>query len=105
MHIINCILYITVCILNTEQIILNILVNYILEEVKMIKIHLSRIMGEKRINIADLSRMTGLHRNGITKLYNEDTDGVKFDTLDRICRALECSVQDIIEYIDTEKIT
>lgn len=105
MHIINCILYITVCIVNTEQIILNILVNYILEEVKMIKIHLSRIMGEKRINIADLSRMTGLHRNGITKLYNEDTDGVKFDTLDRICRALECSVQDIIEYIDTEKIT
>lgn len=105
MHIINCILYITVCIVNTEQIILNILVNYILEEVKMIKIHLSRMMGEKRINIADLSRMTGLHRNGITKLYNEDTDGVKFDTLDRICRALECSVQDIIEYIDTEKIT
>lgn len=93
------------CIVNTEQFILNILVNYILEEVKMIKIHLSRIMGEKRINIADLSRMTGLHRNGITKLYNEDTDGVKFDTLDRICRALECSVQDVIEYIDTEKIT
>lgn len=68
----------------------------------MIKVHLSKIMGEKRINIADLSRMTGLHRNGITKLYNEDTDGVKFDTLDRICRALECSVQDIIEYINTE---
>ncbi|MBJ8193022.1 helix-turn-helix transcriptional regulator, partial [Bacillus cereus] len=41
----------------------------------MIKIHLSRIMGEKRINIAELSRMTGLHRNGITKLYNEETDG------------------------------
>ncbi|OAX44981.1 hypothetical protein gpAD87_28970 [Paenibacillus sp. AD87] len=33
----------------------------------MIKIHLSRIMGEKRINIADLSRLTGLHRNGIAK--------------------------------------
>jgi hypothetical protein len=33
----------------------------------MIKIHLSRIMGEKRINIADLSRLSGLHRNGIAK--------------------------------------
>ncbi|MEC0167490.1 helix-turn-helix transcriptional regulator [Paenibacillus graminis] len=68
----------------------------------MIKIHLSRLMGEKRINIADLSRMTGLHRNGITKLYNEDTDGVKFPTLDLICKALNCKVGDIIEYIDEE---
>jgi len=65
----------------------------------MIKIHLSRIMGEKRINIADLSRLTGLHRNGIAKLYNEETDGVKFDTLNRISEALGCEIQDIIEFI------
>ncbi|MDK8193846.1 helix-turn-helix transcriptional regulator [Paenibacillus sp. UMB7766-LJ446] len=69
----------------------------------MIKIHLSRIMGEKRINIADLSRQTGLHRNGIAKLYNEETDGVKFDTLNRICEALDCEIQDIIEFIKDEK--
>ncbi|MNI88263.1 hypothetical protein D3C73_1455460 [compost metagenome] len=56
-------------------------------------------MGEKRINIAELARMTGLHRNGITKLYNEETDGIKFDTLEKICIALECKVQDIIEYV------
>lgn len=68
----------------------------------MIKIHLSRIMGEKRINIAELSRMTGLHRNGITKLYNEETDGVKFDTLDKICKALDCQVQDVIEYVEDD---
>ena len=65
----------------------------------MIKVHLSRIMGEKRIKIADLARETGLHRNGITKLYNEDTDGIKFDTLDVLCKALNCRVSDIIEYI------
>lgn len=68
----------------------------------MIKIHLSRIMGEKRINIAELSRMTGLHRNGITKLYNEETDGVKFDTLDKICKSLNCHVQDVIEYVEDD---
>ncbi|MNK69770.1 hypothetical protein D3C87_891660 [compost metagenome] len=65
----------------------------------MIKVHLSKVMGEKRINIAELARMTGLHRNGITKLYNEETDGIKFDTLEKICIALECKVQDIIEYV------
>ncbi|KKO54529.1 helix-turn-helix domain-containing protein [Paenibacillus sp. DMB20] len=67
-----------------------------------IKVHLSRIMGEKRIKISELASMTGLHRNGLTKLYNEDTDGIKFDTLEKLCRALGCSVEDLIEYIEDE---
>ena len=70
----------------------------------MIKVHLSKLMGERRLKIADLERLTkeqgnGLHRNGITKLYNEKTDGVKFETLNAICKALNCTVGDIIEYI------
>jgi putative transcriptional regulator len=69
----------------------------------MIKVHLSRIMGEKKLKIADVARMTGLHRNGIAKLYNEETDGIKFDTLDKLCKALDCKVEDLIEYIEDEK--
>lgn len=69
----------------------------------MVKFHLSRIMGEKRLKIADLSRMTGLHRNGLTKLYNGDTDGIKFDTLDRLCKALDCTVSDLLEYVPDNK--
>jgi putative transcriptional regulator len=69
----------------------------------MIKVHLSRIMGEKKLKIADVARMTGLHRNGIAKLYNEETDGIKFDTLDKLCKALNCKVEDLIEYIEDEK--
>lgn len=68
----------------------------------MIKVHLSRLMGERRIKIAQLATMTGLHRNGIAKLYNEETDGVKFDTLNAICKALDCTVEDIIEYVPDE---
>lgn len=69
----------------------------------MIKVHLSRIMGEQKLNIADVSRMTALHRNGITKLYNEKTDGIKFDTLEKLCTALNCKIEDLLEIID-EKI-
>lgn len=65
----------------------------------MIKVHLSRIMGEQRLKISEVAKMTGLHRNGITKLYNEETDGIKFDTLDKLCAALNCKVGDIIEYV------
>lgn len=70
----------------------------------MIKVNLSRIMGEQRLKIVDVATMTGLHRNGITRLYNEETDGIKFDTLDKLCKALNCKAEDIIEFIpDTEK--
>jgi len=69
----------------------------------VIKVHLSRIMGEQRIKISELAKMTGLHRNGLTKLYNEETDGIKFDTLEKVCRALKCDIGDLLEIIDGNK--
>ncbi|AUG35581.1 MULTISPECIES: helix-turn-helix domain-containing protein [Bacillus amyloliquefaciens group] len=68
----------------------------------MIKVHLSRLMGERKLNIAEVSRKTGLHRNGITKLYYEETDGIKFDTLEKLCKALECEITDLIEIIEDD---
>ena len=32
----------------------------------MIKCHLSRLMGERKLKIADVARETGLHRNTVT---------------------------------------
>ncbi|WP_019241488.1 MULTISPECIES: helix-turn-helix domain-containing protein [Bacillus] len=63
----------------------------------MIKVHLSRIMGERKLKISDVANLTGLHRNGITKLYKEETDGIKFDTLEKICTALDCKIEDLLE--------
>ena len=59
-------------------------------------------MGERKLNIAEVSRKTGLHRNGITKLYYEETDGIKFDTLEKLCKALECEITDLIEIIEDD---
>lgn len=69
----------------------------------MIKVHLSRIMGEQKLKISDVAKMTGLHRNGITKLYNEETDGIKFETLERLCDALECEISEMLEIKKEEK--
>ncbi|WP_369355160.1 helix-turn-helix domain-containing protein [Lysinibacillus capsici] len=69
----------------------------------MIKVHLSRLLGEKRMKISELAEKTGLHRNGLSRLYNEETDGIKFDTLEKICKALNCDISDLIEIVDEEK--
>ncbi|UED78749.1 helix-turn-helix transcriptional regulator [Lysinibacillus sp. CD3-6] len=69
----------------------------------MIKVHLSRLLGEKRMKISELAQETGLHRNGLSRLYNEETDGIKFDTLEKVCKALNCEISDLIEIVDDKK--
>ncbi|MEK4629972.1 helix-turn-helix transcriptional regulator [Solibacillus sp. FSL R7-0682] len=66
----------------------------------MIKVHLSKLLGERKMKISDLSNVTGLHRNGLSKLYKEETDGIKFETLEKVCKALDCKIEDLLEIIE-----
>ena len=68
----------------------------------MIKIHLSALLGELRINQADLSRRTGIRPGTINLLYHDIADRIAFEHLDRICEVLDCAVADIVEYIPNE---
>lgn len=73
----------------------------------MIKIVLSRKLGELRCTQAELSRMTGIRPTTISDLYNEMADRINLEHLDLICEALGCEVTDIIVRVpnDTPKIT
>jgi putative transcriptional regulator len=65
----------------------------------MIRIHLSRLLGEQRITVAELSRQTGVSKHALGKLYNEKAEMIRFDTLERICKALSCQISDLAEYV------
>ena len=69
----------------------------------MIKNNLSTIMGSKRINKAELARMSGLSYDTILNLYNDVNVGIEFDTLDKLCWALQCTPSEIFEYIEDKK--
>ncbi|MDX1668610.1 MAG: helix-turn-helix transcriptional regulator [Limnobacter sp.] len=64
----------------------------------MIKCNLSRMMGERKIKISELARETGLNRNTLTLLYQENAKRVELDTLDSLCKYFDCSVQDLFEH-------
>jgi len=64
----------------------------------MIRCHLSRLMGERKMKIADVARETGLHRNTITLLYNETATRIELDAIDRLCRLFNCGVEEILEF-------
>ena len=65
----------------------------------MIKCHLSRIMGEKKLRVADVARAIGVHRNAITLLYEETATRIDMETIGKLCEFLDCGMQDLFEYI------
>ena len=70
----------------------------------MIKCHLSTLMGQKKLKIADVSRLTGLNRNTVTLLYDERAMRVDLEAINKLCELFECAVGDLFEYIpETEQ--
>ena len=69
----------------------------------MIKCHLSRLMGEKKMKVIDVVRKTDLHRNTVTLLYKETAQRVDFETMEKLCRLFECQIGDLFELVNEEK--
>lgn len=65
----------------------------------MIKILLSRKLGELRVTQADLARRTGIRPTTINEMYHELCYRVNLEHLDLICEALDCDLCEIIERI------
>ena len=65
----------------------------------MIRILLSRKLGELRWTQADLSRATGIRPGTINEYYHEFAERVNLEHVDLICEALNCDLSDILERI------
>ena len=63
----------------------------------MIRCHLSRLMGERKMKIADVARETGLNRNTVTLLYKETATRLDMETIEKLCVLFECNVGDLLE--------
>jgi len=68
----------------------------------MIRCHLARLMGERKMKISEVARETGLNRNTVTLLYNETAQRVDFITIEKLCDLFECQVQDLFEKVESE---
>lgn len=55
-----------------------------------------KLMIDKNINKTDLHDMTGLSTSTITKLANGEN--VNTEVLERICKTLNCNIDDIVEF-------
>lgn len=71
----------------------------------MIKVILSRYLGEVRIKQAELSRLSGVNKNTLSALYNDEIKRIDLEVLNKICNSLNCDITDILEYTPDENTT
>ncbi len=68
-----------------------------------IRIHLGRLLGERKMKMAELSRQTGISKNALSDLYYEKVAAIRFETLEKICEVLGCTVGELLEYQPDKK--
>lgn len=71
----------------------------------MIKIHLSKLLGERRISQIELARRTGIRPATINEIYWEFAERISLEHIDIICKTLKCKIEDFMEvvYEDNDK--
>lgn len=69
----------------------------------MIIINLDVMMAKRKMSLNELSEKVGITLANLSILKNNKAKAIRFSTLDAICKALNCRVEDIIEFIDEER--
>ncbi|HCA29217.1 MAG TPA: XRE family transcriptional regulator [Ruminococcaceae bacterium] len=65
----------------------------------MIRIYLSKLLGERKLTQNDLAQMTGIRPTTIGEMYHEIIQRVNIDHIDKICEALGCTIEELMEYV------
>ena len=65
-------------------------------------VRLDRMLAERKMKLGDLADAVGISIVNLSNLKTGKVRGVRFGTLDAICKVLECQPGDILEYTDEE---
>lgn len=64
----------------------------------MIVVNLDVVMARRKISLNELSKKTGITTTNLSILKTNKARAIRFSTLDIICKVLNCSPKDILEY-------
>jgi putative transcriptional regulator len=68
----------------------------------MIQVRLDQLLEKRGRSAYWLSKETDISEVSLYKLRRGKTGGIQFDTLERICKALECSPSDLLVIEDSK---
>ena len=68
-----------------------------------IKIKLKEVIDEKKISKNKVCHKAEMQMTQLNKYYRQEVTRLDTDVLARICHALDCKIEDILEYIPENK--
>lgn len=65
-------------------------------------IRLDRMMADRKMSLNELAERVGMTNVNLSNLKTGKMKGIKFDTMNAICRVLKCQPADLFEYTPDE---
>jgi len=69
----------------------------------MIIINIDVMLAKRKMSVTELSEKVGITMANISILKNGKAKAIKIDTLNKICKALDCQPGDILEWCPDEE--
>lgn len=66
-------------------------------------VRLDRMMADRKMSLNELADKVGLTNVNMSNLKTGKMKGIRFETLNSICKALDCQPGEILEYTPDEK--
>ena len=66
-------------------------------------INVDVMLAKRKMSVRELSERVGITMANISILKNGKAKAIKIDTLNKICKALECQPGDVLEYVPDEE--
>lgn len=68
----------------------------------MIIINLDVMLAKRKMSVTELSEKVGITMANISILKNGKAKAIRMETLNSICKALNCQPGDVLEYVEGE---
>lgn len=70
-----------------------------------IVVRLDVMLAKRKMTSRELAAQIGIAEQNVSALKSGRVRGVRFGTLEAICRALSCQPGDLLEYVDDDSAT
>jgi len=69
----------------------------------MIIVRLDRVMADRKMSLNDLAEQVGISNVNLSQLKTGKVKGIRFQTVNAICKALHCQPGDLFDYVEDVK--
>lgn len=66
----------------------------------MIVVRIDVMLAKRKMSVTELSEKVGITMANLSILKNGKAKAVRLETLEKLCRALDCQPGDLLEYVE-----